>query len=420
MQDNDEVAVRSCNASGKTFTASGIVHQYLLAYNDAIVLTTAPTGRQVREVLWREIRNSAQGKGLYDPAQVLETKINVDDKNFALGLSTDQEDQFQGWHSPHLLVIVDEASGIDEKIFEAIDGLKPTKLLLLGNPLRNSGRFFKVFSDVNVKKIHISAFDTPNVKQGKVVIPGLITLGDVQKFKERYGEDSDVYRVRILGEFPKAEADSLISIDEIDKAIKREVVPIADWEKRLGVDVARYGDDRTVFTIRQMDKVIWKEIMSKKGNMEVAGKAITLAREYMVQGHNIFIDGIGNGSGVVDAMREQGWAVNDVNSALPAEDAQHYGNLRAEHAFKLKEWLKTGQLPNDDEYYEMTNIKYKFNHKGQIFLESKEDIKKRGLPSPDAFDSLALTFAKNIAQEFGAPSNVATDPLPPMDPSLGF
>jgi hypothetical protein len=82
--------------------------------------------------------------------------------------------------------------------------------------------------------------------------------------------------------------------------------------------------------------------------------------------------------------------------------------------------LKTGQLLNDDEYYEMTNIKYKFNHKGQIFLESKEDIKKRGLPSPDAFDSLALTFAKNTMQEFSAPSNVATDPLPPMDPSLGF
>jgi hypothetical protein len=309
---------------------------------------------------------------------------------------------------------------VPEKIFEAIDGLKPTKLLLLGNPLRNSGRFFKVFSEANVKKIHISAFDTPNVKQQKVIIPGLITLGDVQKFKERYGEDSDVYRVRVLGEFPKAEADSLISIDEIDKAIKREVVPIADWERRLGVDVARYGDDRTVFTVRQMDKVILKQTMSRKGNMEVAGQAITIARDMFITGPNIFIDGIGLGSGVIDAMREQGWNVNDVNSALPAEDTQHYGNLRAEHAFKLKEWLKTGQLPNDDEYYEMTNIKYKFNHKGQILLESKEDIKKRGLPSPDAFDSLALTFAKNAVQESGAPSNIATDPLPPIDPSLGF
>jgi hypothetical protein len=394
LRDNPEVAVRSCNASGKTFTAAGAVHWWLMGFPHSIVITTAPTFRQVKDILWREIRAAVVGKGFYDEDKILDTKISIRDRWFALGLSTDQPDQFQGFHSPYLLAVIDEASGVDDVIFEAIDGLKPNKILAIGNPLRNTGRFAKMFQEPGVVKISISAFDTPNVKAGKIIIPGLITLEDVEKFKQRYGEDSDVYRVRVLGEFPKAEAESLISIDDVAKAMAREVQVLPQWEKKLGVDVARYGTDRTVFIVRQMEKVLRKEVFTQQETMAIAGLVIKIAKEEGVKPENIFLDETGLGAGVVDRLREENWNVNGVNVASSAEDEEHYANLRAELGWKIKEWLKTAQLPKDDDFYEMVNIRYKFNSKGQLLLESKEDIKKRGLPSPDVFDALMLTFAK--------------------------
>jgi len=394
LQNNSEVAVRSCNASGKTFTAARVVHWWLMGFPFSIVITTAPTWRQVKEILWREIRDAIAGKLFYRPDSILETKINIDNRWFALGLSTDQPDQFQGFHSPHLLVIVDEASGVDDVIFEAIDGLKPNKILLIGNPLRNTGRFAKAFKDPRVTKIHISAFDTPNVKAGRIVIPGLITIEDIEKFKQRYGENSDVYRVRVLGEFPKAEAESLISIDDVAKAMTREVQVLPQWEKKLGVDIARYGTDRTVFIVRQMKKVLRKEVFTQQETMAIAGLVIKIAKEERVKPENIFLDETGLGAGVVDRLREENWNVNGVNVASSAEDEEHYANLRAELGWKVKEWLKTAQLLKDDDFYEMVNIRYKFNSKGQLLLESKEDMKKRGLPSPDVADALMLTFAR--------------------------
>ena len=425
-----EVAVVSCNASGKTFTAARIVHSWLLGYKDSVVITTAPTGRQVREVLWREIKQAVSGKDLYPPEAMLETKINIDDRWFALGIATDTPDQFQGFHSPHLLVIVDEASGIKEDIFEAIDGLKPTKLLLLGNPLRNTGRFARDFKEKGVKKIRISAFDTPNLvasgfnsfekfKEGwengekffegksKIIIPGLLTLDDVVGFAKRYGIDSDVFRVRVLGEFPRAEQGSYVSIDELAKAMTREVKVMPEWEKRMGVDVARFGEDRTVLTVRQMGKVSEKRVFNNQDTMVTAGEILKLAKEENIMPDNIFIDVVGLGSGVVDRLREQGWNVQGVNVGLAASDVEHYANLKAELYYTFKDWLATSSIPEDDDYYEAANIKYKFTSKGQLQIESKKDMKSRGLPSPDVIDSLVLTFASkkrmavNMPDSFG-------------------
>ena len=249
IKNNRETAVRSCNASGKTFTAARAAHWWLLGHKDSVVITTAPTGRQVREVLWREIRAACSGKGLYPKGAVLQTQINLGDKWFALGLSTDEPDQFQGFHAEYLLVIVDEASGVPVEIFEAIDGLKPDRALLIGNPLTNEGRFASSFKEPGVSKIHISAFDTPNVIARENIIPGLITIEDINKFKNRYGEDSDVYRVRVLGEFPKADVDTVISVDEVATAMEREVKVPKYWEKKMGVDVARGPEDWAIYVV---------------------------------------------------------------------------------------------------------------------------------------------------------------------------
>ena len=408
LRDHSEVSVKSCNGSGKTYTAAGAVHWWLLAHDDSVIITTAPTFRQVKELLWREIR-SAVVKGLYPPNVVLDTQINLGDKWFALGLSSDKPDQFQGFHSRKLLAIVDEASGVAEEIFQAIDGLNPDKLLLLGNPMQNTGRFADSFKREGVKKISISAFDTPNLKANQVLIPGLIQSRDVERIRSKYGEESDVYRVRILGEFPKADVDTIISVDEVAKAIQRQVVVLSQWEKKMGVDPARFGDDRTSIVIRQMEKVVYKETYSNLDTMQITGHILNLAKEHYVKAENINIDAIGIGAGIVDRCREQGWMVNGVSVSEKAQDYEHYLNLRAElYAGKIKEWIKTADLPDDDDFYELANIKYKFNSKGQMQLESKEDMKKRGLPSPDVADSLSLTFADTQGYVFSTASSPVT------------
>ena len=394
VRDNKEVAVRSCHASGKSYVAGRIVHWYLNAFSNSIVITTAPTFRQVKEVLWREIKSSVAGKSIYPQKSILDVKIDISHKWFALGLSTDKPDQFQGFHSPHLMVLVDEASGIVPEIEEAIDGLTPEKIVRIGQPLKITGRFADCFKLPGVKKISISALDTPNVKEQRVVIPGLITHEDVEGFKTRYGEDSDVYRVRVLGEFPLQDAESLISIEDVNKAMEREVKVLPHWEKKLGVDVARFGDDRSSLLVRQMEKVLSKEIFYGLDTMEITGHVLKIAKENTILPENIYIDGIGIGAGVVDRLKEQGWQVNDVNVGSAPEDKENYLNLRAElYADKLKEWIKTADLPKDDDFLELANIKYKFNSKGQLVLERKEEMKKRGLESPDVADALMLTFA---------------------------
>lgn len=393
VRDNSEVAIRSCHASGKSYVSGRIVHWWLNSYKDSVVITTAPTFRQVKEVLWREIKGSVRGKKIYPEKSILDTAINISDNWFALGLSTDKPDQFQGFHSPHLMVLIDEASGIQPEIEEAIDGLTPEKIVRIGQPLSNLGRFADSFRMKGIKKMQISAFDCPNVKEGKIVIPGLINADDIEKFKIRYGEDSDVYRVRVLGEFPAQDADSLISVSDISKAIERTADVPKGFEKRMGVDVARFGDDRTAIVIRQMEKVIFKKVFAGFDTMKIAGEVLAIAKEHQVLGENIYIDTIGVGGGVYDRLREQGWKVNSVQVSEAPQDRENYINLRAElYAGKVKEWIKTADLPNDDDFYELANIKYKFNSKGQMQIESKDDMKKRGLESPDVADALMLTF----------------------------
>jgi phage terminase large subunit len=396
VKEHKVTAVRSCNASGKSFSAARVVNWWLISHVDSVVITTAPTWKQVKEILWREIKNSVAGKGIYPRDAVLQTEIHLRDKWFALGISTNKPDQFQGFHSEHLLVVIDEASGVSDEIRQAIDGLTPERILIIGNPLRNTGSFAQAFKDPGVHKIHISAFDTPNVKEGRVVIPGLITKEDVEGFRVKYGEESDVYRVRILGEFPKAEADSWIGLDEIESAMNRD--PQTRFtEKIMGVDTARFGDDRTVFQIRQGDDYQKKFVFIKTDAPQLAGEIIRIAKEEKIRDINIKVDVVGtNGLSVVHLLKAEGWNVSEVNFAESAENTgteEKYANLRAECYAHVKGSLKSGSLPKDEDYWELANIKFTYNRNGQILLERKEDMKKRGLPSPDVADAMAISWA---------------------------
>ena len=173
LKFSKRTAVRSCNGSGKTHVAAVAVLWWLLAHEhkSALAITTAPTQRQVTNLLWREIRRIYfKNTALFPPsAKITRTSLELSPNHYAMGLSTDSPERFQGFHEENILFVVDEASGVHEDIFEAIEGSmtsRRARLLLIGNPTSVSGTFYKAFHQnrTQYEKIHISAFDTPNLR----------------------------------------------------------------------------------------------------------------------------------------------------------------------------------------------------------------------------------------------------------------
>ena len=192
VRDHSRVAVRSCNGSGKTYIAAHTVLWWLKSFPDSLVITTAPTAHQVRDVLWREIRRVYHRREDFIGGKLLRTTLELDDKHYAQGLSTDTPERFQGFHEGHILFVVDEASGVREGIFEAIEGSmtsENSKMLLLGNPTALSGYFYEAFHRRRSlwETIHISAFETPNFTNDEKFRPYLVTPKWVQRRQSQLG-----------------------------------------------------------------------------------------------------------------------------------------------------------------------------------------------------------------------------------------
>ncbi|MXZ91632.1 MAG: hypothetical protein F4Z05_09185, partial [Chloroflexi bacterium] len=221
------VAVKSGNGLGKDFTAAVALLWYLHAHNPGIVLSTAPTFRQVRHVLWRQIR-ALHRRAVQDlGGRMLDTRWELADDRYGLGLSADEAERFQGFHGKNMLVVVDEAEGIEDEIYEAIDAVMTSenvKLLLIGNPTRPEGPFYRAFHDEKgiYRPITISAWESPNLVEGEENIAGLTTAEWVEERRAIWGENSDAYRARVLGEFPRLGEDVLIAKDDIDEAVEEE------------------------------------------------------------------------------------------------------------------------------------------------------------------------------------------------------
>lgn len=426
VKERKDVAIRSCHSSGKTWDLARIVLWFLSNFPHSNVITTAPTFRQVEQLLWRDIRIAHRNAIIPVGGTMLMTRWEIDLDWFAIGLSTDIPENFQGFHAPYILVVVDEASGVPENIFEAIDGITSggiAVVIMIGNPTKISGSFAKAMKSPDVIKLHISGFDTPNVKAGYTIVPGLMAPDYPEKMARKYGKDSDVYRIKVLGEMPRAESDTLISVDDVEQAQRRKLPDYSKlwicsndaqeydgdsacpkcgktdrrlkFPKKMGVDVARFGNDDSVIVIRQGGKVLRRESRHGQDTMEIAGWAKRVSKEESITAENMFVDVIGIGAGVVDRLKELGLTVNAVNVADKAVDEEAYVNLRAEASWAVRKAFKDGdvELPeNDENFLELTNIKYKFPG-GRIQIEAKEDMKKRGLQSPDTADALMLTYA---------------------------
>lgn len=402
IRTNKKVCIRSCNGAGKTFFLPRVALWYMHAFAPAIVINTAPTWRQVENQYWRHFRNAhALSNGMIG-GKVFKTKFEINEDWYALGISVKKTEDFQGWHGENILVIIDEASGVNPMIFEAVNGIISgglnTKLVLIGNPNNNQGDFYDAFTDPTYAQVHISAYDLPNVKQQQQVIPGLSTHEWVEDMKKKYGEDHDVFRIRVKGEPPVKGTDILIPVNLVADALDADREEYGDDEV-IGLDVARFGDDKSAFVYRKGNKAKVLEIILNNDLMELAG----IAKRYL-KAHpkaKLVID-LGMGAGVYDRLKEQSDVSNRVygaNFGGEPNDKEDYLNMRAEAYDTAKHWLKDGILEQHEDWYQLCKPKYKITSKGQLQLESKEEMKKRGISSPDVGDAFVLTLARRAEGE---------------------
>ena len=400
---NKHVAVRSCNGSGKTFTAALATLWWLAAYDEAIVITTAPTDRQVRNLLWREIRSLYESNRALFGGKITQTKLELSNKRYAFGFATDSTERFQGFHNRNILVIVDEASGVREFVFDAITGCMTTanaKLLMIGNPTSLAGTFYDAFHKNRdlYKTIHISAFDTPaftgEIPAGDPLPAGVPTKEWVSRIARERGEDSAEYFCRVLGDYPLEAVDTLIALKHIESAVNKEFDDDDNHTPVMGLDVARFGDAQTVAIVRIGPKVVKMESFRKTNLMETTGRALDLARRFKVE--TIYVDEVGVGAGVLDRLRE----IDDieavgVNGGKQPKDTERFYNLKAEKFDGLKQRFEDGEIsiPDDPELIsQLASMTYEFTSKGHLKLETKQQIRNSGRQSPDKADALSLAF----------------------------
>jgi len=414
LRDNRHVAVKSCNSMGKDWISSRIALWFLYSFLPCVVITTGPSDRQVKKILWRELARAHARSRWPLGGKPLTQELTLDEDRYAIGFTTtDDPERFAGFHAPHILVIVDESSGVSKNVHDSIETILTSQnayKLDIGNPTDAASEFADFFKTPGIKKLSFSAFQTPNFTEfgltqedfekdtwrdkitGPLPMPMLITPEWVAARLRKWGRDSPWYVSRILAEFPEAGEDTLIPMRLIEQAQNRTLEP--GEPNVLGVDVARFGTDMTVIAHRRGPVLRIHKRFGKVDTMTTTGH-VRMARRNTGAEVSI-VDVIGVGAGVVDRLREQREPVREANAAEPPTDRERFLNARAEWFWTLREELEQGNLdlsPDDEDMAaQLADIRWKANSKGQIVIESKDDMKKRGRSSPDDADAAAHTF----------------------------
>ena len=363
---------------------------------------TAPTATQMSDVLWAELskwhrvlctKMPALGEKLEWKSDTFEMR-EAPNESFSVARTARPEkpDALQGLHAHKgvVLVLVDEAPGVDDKIFEAARGALADEnsfVLLAGNPTRLEGLFFDTHHSLK------PLWETLHVNGEEVPLQSQQFRDDIA---HQYGRDSNVYRVRVLGEFPIEEADSVIPMHLCEAAAAREVKPFG--HRVWGVDVARFGSDRTVLVKRCVNATLEAhQAWNGMDTMQTSGKVFAEWNKTLPEDrpNTIFVDVIGIGAGVADRLLELGLPVATVNVAESASVEETYNRSRDELWFRARKWLekKDCKMFRDETLMaELSMPKYSFTSTGKIKVESKDELKKRYPRSPDVADAFCLTF----------------------------
>lgn len=438
IRDNRYTTVRACHDVGKTYLAARAALWFLYSHPRSIVVSTAPTMRQVENLLWRELRtahdNSKQPLG----GEPLKTRLDLASDWYAIGASSSDPDKLQGFHagSGDILIIVDEAAGVNEQAFEAIEGMMTSegaRMLMIGNPTSDSGTFRESHhSWTHAKKIHISCFDSPNF-----INNGISTLEDLKEIDldaieivsdylisprwafekmDTWGVDSPMFQARVLGNFPSESVNTVIPLNYIELACEEEFrakMEEKGGDLRLGVDPARFGNDETVITPRYGGFIPEQAVYSKEDTQATAGRIKQFNRPRPVF---IGIDVDGLGGGVYDRLHEDKIdsiaEIYNNGKALPDDTGLTFANLATQLWWRARLMFIAGELaiPDDDKLkMQLSTRKYKFTGKG-LTIESKEEWKKRYKgKSPDRADSLIYSLADILSVENEAKATTGRD-----------
>lgn len=426
VEENRYTAVPACHGPGKSFIAARIAAAWLdlHAPGEAFVVTSAPTDKQVKAILWREM-GRAHRKG------ELSGRINLDAEWFigpelvAYGRKpqdlTDPNEAmqaFQGIHAKYVLVILDEAGGVPPWLWTASESLvtnEHSRVLAIGNPDDPSSHFEKVCrpgEGWNV--IHISAFDMPWYTGEEIpedlkdLLTGKIW---VEERRKKWGEGSPYYTSKVLGQFPEIGEDTLITPAMVRAAIEYESRDSLELGS-MGADVARLGSNRTVVYHNRGGHIRKAFESHKKLTTATTGSFRKLLEEF----HNrvpMSIDADGLGAGVFDRLKEQNANVTPFNGGQAAYNKMRFKNRRAEGYWMLRELFEEGLVDLDAEdedlQAQLTNIKWEPDSAGRVVIESKKDMIKRGVPSPDHADGAMMSVARAPQVFEPAPDEMAED-----------
>lgn len=400
---HSRVAVRSGHRIGKSSAVSVLALWWCLTRHRARVVITAPSHRQVQGVLWKEISRLYRGAAFPiggELHKVPDSGLQFPDGREIVGFATTEPERIAGFAGPNMLFIIDEASGVDDVIYEALQGnlAGGARIVMIGNPTRTSGVFYDSFnSDRSVwHTIHVSSRECA-VQAPKELghNTGLATLAWCDERLHEWGEDDPRYQVRVLGNFPTQADNAMITARLVEEATKRWASPPEDGLLQVGVDVARFGPD---FSSVVWSRGKWASLpLRVKGldNVEVAGRVMQLIREVRKPGEHVkvLIDASNNG-GVADIIRHSDVDNLSVIDMVASESATRpgYSRLRDEAWSQLRDWLKSGGAIPDDRSLvsDLVAPTYTFDAKGRMKVESKLDMRKRIGRSTDDADALAL------------------------------
>lgn len=391
------LAVASGHGIGKTALIAWIILWFISTRQHPQIVVTAGKKDQLMGKTWRELakwhRMAINAAWFEWRATKLEQVLYPETWNaVAIAWSKNAPENFAGTHEEHVLVIFDEASAIDDCIWEVTDGAMTTPgavWIAFGNPTRNNGRFAQCFGKFRSiwKTWHIDS------RTAKMANRRLLDM-----WVKMYGEDSDFVRVRVRGQFPRAGDLQFISSEDVAAAIARTAKGFEAYGKVLSVDIARHGMDQSVMCFRQGRKMLKLVKMRIPDLMQIAARVAEAIDEF--EPDTVFVDATGMGWGVVDRLRQLNYNnVIGVQTGEKALNPDRFHDRRAELWYAMREWIQDGGSLVDDQELtdELTSVEYGFDTKQRYVLESKDDMRARDLPSPDNADALALSFCAPVA-----------------------
>lgn len=403
---NERIALKACKNPGKTAVMAWCAWNFLSTRPHPKVIATSISGDNLADGLWAEMAKWQMRSPFLLESFEWHKESIVSKENPATWFmaarqwsksadSSQQADTLAGKHADYMLFLLDEVGGIPDGVMAAADaalgsGIE-SKIMMAGNPTHREGPLYRACT-VERKIWYVVEItgDPDNPKRAPRV-----KIDWARSQIERYGRDSAWVKANVLGQFPDASINSLLGPDEVSEAMGRhyDIDAYEFSQKRIGVDVARFGDDRTILQPRQ-GLVAFPFIEMRNARAPEIGARLMVAKEKF--GSELeFVDTTGGfGAGVADYMLNAGVPVHEINFAGKAIDPR-YANKRAEMWFLMSEWVKRGgALPKDPELVaELSGATYTFDNKGRLLLEPKELMKEKMGFSPDKADALCLTFA---------------------------